>query len=93
MRTVRPYKNAGDDEAHPMDEDFIQEPLSLGMPNCAGMGIGVDRLVMLLTNTQSIRDAVMFPTMPGQRFVKYLSSVHLPDFSDKSGISLAAAKY
>jgi lysyl-tRNA synthetase class 2 len=55
-------KNAGDDEAHPMDEDFIQA-LSLGMPNCAGMGIGVDRLVMLLTNTQSIRDAVMFPTM------------------------------
>ncbi|MFM9266250.1 lysine--tRNA ligase [Tychonema sp. BBK16] len=55
-------KDAGDDEAHPMDEDFIQA-LSLGMPNCAGMGIGVDRLVMLLTNTQSIRDAVMFPTM------------------------------
>lgn len=55
-------KYAGDDEAHPMDEEFI-EALSLGMPNCAGMGIGVDRLVMLLTNTQSIRDIIMFPTM------------------------------
>lgn len=58
----RQQREAGDDEAHPMDEDFIQA-LSLGMPNCAGWGIGVDRVVMLLTNTQSIRDAIMFPTM------------------------------
>ena len=58
----REQREAGDDEAHPMDEDFIQA-LSLGMPNCAGWGIGIDRVVMLLTNTQSIRDAIMFPTM------------------------------
>lgn len=55
-------KNAGDDEAHEMDEDYCQA-LGYAMPPTAGWGLGVDRLVMLLLNKQSIRDVILFPAM------------------------------
>jgi lysyl-tRNA synthetase, class II len=66
FRDQMKQREKGDEEAMLLDEDYIRA-LSYGMPPAAGIGIGVDRLVMLLTNKQSIRDVIIFPHLRPER--------------------------